>query len=125
MADEEPFPLEEPEEPEPKPPREEIKIIDVSEVAGAGKDRVCKVCGKLKPVFIEIESGGKVEYTCEECFKTDVADIGKKCRECGAPLKVGDAFCGKCGKPTQRKCSGCGAVLRDDDMFCGRCGTKL
>jgi len=125
VADEEPSPVEGPEEPEPKPPREKIKIVDVSEASGAAKEGVCKVCGKLKPVFVEIEVGGRVEYTCEECFKMDVADIGKKCGDCGAPLKVDDAFCGKCGKPTEKKCLDCGAVSRDDDTFCGRCGTKL
>ena len=124
--DEEELPTEDyPEEPEAKPPKEEIRIVEMSDLSGEPVEKNCRVCGKLKPIYVEIESEGVVEYTCKECFEKDVSYQGKVCKKCEAPLSVDDAFCGKCGTPTENKCGECGAVAKDDDAFCGKCGKKL
>lgn len=125
MDEEELFPPDEPEEPEEKPPKEEIRIVEISDASGEPVEKDCRICGKLKPVYVEIESDDIVEYTCKECFQKDVADQGKKCRECEAPLLVDDVFCGKCGTSTEIKCGECDTLAKDDDAFCGKCGKKL
>ena len=123
--DEEELPLlPDDEEPEPQPPREEIRIVEMSD-DGAPKEMVCKVCKVSKPVYVEVESGGVIEYICKECFDADVADQGKTCFGCESPLKQDDEFCGKCGSPTEKKCTECGTTAKDDDAFCGKCGKKL
>ena len=124
MDEEEPFSVDLPEEDEQKPPKEDIRIIEISE-SGTALEKVCRVCGQLKPVYVEIESDGVVEHTCKECFEKDVTVPGKACRECEEPVSAEDAFCGKCGTPAERKCEECGALAQDDDAFCGKCGSKL
>jgi hypothetical protein len=113
------------EEPEPQPPKEEIRIVEMSDVSGAPKEMLCKVCKVSKAVHVEVESDGIIEYICKECFEVDVADQGKQCFSCEAPLKQDDAFCGSCGSPSEKKCSKCGTTGKDDDAFCGKCGNKL
>ncbi|MFQ6061070.1 MAG: zinc ribbon domain-containing protein [Thermoplasmata archaeon] len=112
------------EEAETHPPKGEIRIVELSEPKHM-KEGICRVCGKLKAVYIEIESGGVTEYTCEECYEKAAMVEERKCKSCGASLKPEDVFCGKCGKPTVRKCPGCNAQASEEDLFCGKCGTKL
>lgn len=125
MDEEQLLPPDEPEEPESHAPKEEIRIVDMSGADGEPVDRVCRVCGLLKPVYVEVESQGIVEYTCKECFQKDVAPPTKTCRECSAPVKQDDAFCGKCGKPTELRCGECGSTAKEGDAFCGKCGSTL
>jgi hypothetical protein len=123
---EEDGPLEpDPEEPEPTPPKEEIRIVEMSESGEATMEKMCKVCQELKPAYVEVESEGVIEYTCKNCFEKDVADTGKSCWSCDTSIKDDDAFCGKCGSPAEKKCSECGEPAKDDDAFCGKCGSKL
>lgn len=57
------------------------------------------------------------------------------CAECGAEVKRGEKFCGKCGKPMpkledlvsavqmeMRKCPSCGMELTENVSFCTNCG---
>jgi ribosomal protein L40E len=54
------------------------------------------------------------------------AGSGSVCVACGAPLKVDDAFCRKCGtKVGPQSCSACGADVAADDAFCRKCGTRV
>ena len=62
------------------------------------------------------------------------------CNKCGAKLKDGATFCGKCGtkvevvqaepvvpevtEPPVNSCEKCGAKLKDGATFCGKCGAK-
>lgn len=54
--------------------------------------------------------------------------VGGVCPGCGAPVRAGQRFCGKCGrdltKKTARICPACGAELGEDDVFCPGCGAK-
>ncbi len=125
MDEEQLLPPDEPEEPQPQEPKESIRIVDMSSGDPEPSEKVCRVCGQLKPVYVEVESDGVIEYTCEGCFQKDVAPLTKTCRECDAQVDHDDAFCGKCGKPTELKCGECGSTAREDDAFCGKCGKKL
>jgi hypothetical protein len=113
------------EEPEPQPPKEAIRIVEMSEESEAPKEEICKVCKDSKPVYVEVESQGTIEYMCKECFEKDLRDEGKQCWSCKTALEQDDAFCGKCGSPTEKKCPKCDVTAKDDDAFCGKCGTKL
>lgn len=115
----------EPEDAEPQPPKEKIRIVELSGDSKSPKEKICKVCGKLKPVYVEMESRGITEYTCKDCFAELTEEEKKQCRSCDATLKFEDAFCGKCGEPTIRKCPKCDARVEDEDLFCGKCGAKL
>ena len=85
------------------------------------------MCGSVKEPYIQIEYRNKVEYTCEECYRKSIGEpiteIG--CRACGAGIKSGDKFCGKCGAEQERACPDCGEEASDKDVFCGKCGGKL
>ena len=59
-----------------------------------------------------------------------------KCESCGSLIKIGDAFCGKCGEPApvsvkesadedENKCPKCGKELDEDAKFCPDCGANL
>ncbi|TLZ52093.1 MAG: zinc ribbon domain-containing protein [Methanobacteriota archaeon] len=111
-------PPEPPEAPVP-PPKPEIRIRDLGT-----RPRGCSVCGKAKVPYVEIEVDGLLEYTCQDCYEGQVIELAA-CRQCGAALEAGDAFCGKCGAPRQMKCATCGAAVSDEDRFCGKCGTKV
>lgn len=56
------------------------------------------------------------------------APAGGVCPGCGAPVKPGQRFCGKCGRDLTQKekrvCSACGTELGADDVFCPGCGAK-
>ncbi len=108
-----------PPEAEPAPPRDEIRIRDLT-----GRPTACSVCGQPKPVYVEIEVDGVVEYTCRDCYEGDVVEL-VACRKCGAALEATDAFCGKCGAPRVLACRACGASLTDGDAFCGKCGASV
>ena len=101
------------------PPKPELKIRDLGT-----RPRGCSVCGKPKLPYVEIEVDGVLEYTCKECYEGQVIELAA-CRQCGAALEAGDAFCGKCGNPRQSMCASCGAAVADDDRFCGKCGAKV
>jgi len=48
------------------------------------------------------------------------------CRDCGAVLEKGDAFCPVCGtKARPKACPSCGAKPRKDDKFCRKCGSEI
>ncbi len=58
------------------------------------------------------------------------------CAECGAPLRSGVQFCGKCGhsfdaeeaeakETVGDQCSNCGESVRQGVLFCGKCGHGL
>lgn len=126
MQEEEPPPTSpEPEEGEPPPPKEEIRIVELSGTKKSDEEKACKVCGKVKPAYIEVESQGTTEYTCKECYEETTGEEEKECRECGAALNPDDIFCGKCGKPTVKKCQECDTKVKDEDLFCGKCGARL
>lgn len=108
-----------PGEPEAPPPKDEIKIRDLT-----GRPRGCASCGRPREPFIEVEVDGVLEYTCRECYEGEVVVL-VACRSCGAAIEAGDAFCGKCGTARARACAGCGADLGGDDGFCGKCGAAV
>ena len=73
---------------------------------------------------------------------TNEAEGSCLCEHCGAPLREGATFCGKCGhslepappaEPTAiesesqpgPQCPQCGAVLREGATLCGKCGYTL
>ena len=113
------------EDTEPQPPKEEIHIVELSGAKKPQEEKACKVCGKTKPAYVEMESQGVTEYICKECYDKTAKTAKKECRGCGAALSPDDTFCGKCGKPTVKKCSECDTKAKDEDLFCGKCGTKL
>ena len=53
-----------------------------------------------------------------------VTPEGPKCRVCGAALKEGQKFCGKCGTTVADKniCPNCGTELKEGQKFCHKCG---
>lgn len=86
------------------------------------------VCGQEKEPYILIEYENKTEHTCEECYKKSVGGPDTavmKCAECGADVKDGDDFCGKCGAKQKQTCPDCGEKISSKDAFCGKCGAKL
>ncbi|MFQ6127615.1 MAG: zinc ribbon domain-containing protein [Thermoplasmata archaeon] len=110
------------EEQEEAPLKEPLKIREYSEIQQQG---LCIVCGQAKEPYVQIEYEDKVEYTCEECYRKSAEESIPKCGDCGAALKKGDRFCGKCGSKQDQSCPKCGAKIASEDIFCGKCGTKL
>jgi OOP family OmpA-OmpF porin len=60
--------------------------------------------------------------------------MGIACKQCGAPLAEGEAFCTKCGArrsestagtPAQQFCTKCGAALEAGIKFCTKCGAPV
>jgi len=47
------------------------------------------------------------------------------CPKCGAPIPVGQKFCGNCGQHFEYRCRHCGAVAETLSGFCTNCGGKL
>lgn len=62
---------------------------------------------------------------CLECAAKPPPSEEPVCPSCGAPLRQGDRFCGKCGEQIEYACPACGEVLDVEDVFCGKCGTRL
>lgn len=62
-----------------------------------------------------------IESEHSAAVETDAA----VCTQCGSPMKAGDGFCRKCGKPAVANCPKCGSAAEEGDVFCGKCGTKL
>lgn len=110
-----------PERPAP-PAREEIRIV---EFAAKQRSKGCSICGRSGDPYIEIEVDGVLEYTCRECYEGPRARPDAFCRSCGAALRPGDNFCGRCGAPTPVRCDGCDSEVDEEDRFCGKCGRRL
>jgi class 3 adenylate cyclase/tetratricopeptide (TPR) repeat protein len=47
------------------------------------------------------------------------------CPTCGAAVRAGRPFCGKCGTRLEAACPSCGAAPEAGDRFCGECGVPL
>lgn len=54
------------------------------------------------------------------------------CAGCGAPMELGQIYCGRCGaaqgqaaQPAGSLCPACGSANGPDAVFCGKCGAKL
>ena len=47
------------------------------------------------------------------------------CAKCGAEIRDGRRFCGKCGSAVSNRCAKCGAENPPGDGFCGDCGAAL
>lgn len=49
------------------------------------------------------------------------------CKNCGAAVSDGAAFCGKCGSAMKRTCPNpnCRNKVDDGMLFCDKCGTRL
>jgi hypothetical protein len=58
---------------------------------------------------------------------------GRVCRNCGAPVEHGDAFCTSCGAAVEEEepesaeshCQQCGQPLNPDSRFCTACGARI
>ncbi len=95
-----------------------------SDAADAEISRLCEsiriAYGNIDSLTAELEKKPKATQN-EELF----------CRNCGAKLSCGQAFCGKCGTKVEppeedksSQCSSCGTELTSDQTFCPNCGTK-
>lgn len=53
--------------------------------------------------------------------------MGKVCQSCGAEMKEGAKFCGKCGceYKEEQLCPQCNASVKEGAKFCAKCGFKL
>jgi len=54
---------------------------------------------------------------------------GPACAGCGAPVKLDDRFCVRCGatlgEAQETVCAACGTMMSADDQFCRKCGTRV
>ena len=99
---------------------EEIRIKDFSEY------KKCNVCGETKIPYIELESGGRAEYTCMECYiSTHSPGASVRCPSCSSECIDGDNYCWKCGGKLQAICPTCKERVDGADKFCRQCGGKL
>ena len=117
---------EKPPEVQVPPPKPELQIIDFS------RKRInpyCIVCGMEKDRYLEVETNGVIEYTCKSCYAKShlvpVSPTAISCGSCGAPMAVGDNFCGKCGVPAILRCVACNNEVDEEDRFCAKYGAKL
>ena len=111
----------------PVPPPEPADRPDLFIVeAGASPERRCAECGKRTSRWKPVRRTDKSSILCEDCAAKAAmsADEGG-CPSCGAPLRPGDTFCGKCGARIEYACPTCGASVESEDAFCGKCGTRL
>lgn len=102
--------------------RPELRLIEASDA----RDRTCADCGKRTTAWKPIRRKGSAVILCLECAAKPPRDESAAvCPSCGAPLEVGDTFCGKCGARIEYECPTCGAVMEATDTFCGKCGTRV
>jgi hypothetical protein len=47
------------------------------------------------------------------------------CRQCGADVRTGFAYCPKCGTPRAQTCPQCRRPVESDWAHCPQCGSKL
>jgi len=99
----------------------ELRLMEAS-LSG---DRKCADCGKRTSQWRPVRRNGLPVILCLECAAKNVPPEAEACPECGAPLRHGDSFCGKCGARIEYACPQCGSTLESDDVFCGKCGTRL
>ncbi len=92
--------------------------------------KVCPACDIPHHESCWEENGGCTTFGCSgqryEVQGTNPTDV---CKNCGAELGDGQAFCPKCGTPkggTENNfCSNCGTKLQDGQQFCPNCGQKV
>ncbi len=107
--------------PEGPPERSELSIVE----AGASRERTCAECGRRTSTWKPVSRKGTSVILCLECAAKPPMEEGGGCPRCGAALREGNRFCGKCGMKIEYACPMCGAVLDAEDAFCGKCGTRL
>lgn len=111
-----------PDVPPESAPRPELRLIEARDA----RERRCADCGKRTEQWKPVRRKGTVVLLCPECAaKPPPPDETPPCPQCGAVLRTGDTFCGKCGTRIEYACAKCGATLEPDDTFCGRCGARL
>lgn len=119
------------------------KIDDVQK----NLDKLYKQIGEIyAEKYADIAPEDLVDYISQvKNYQTELDSLGKdlnlvkgfvKCDNCGSLIKIGDAFCGKCGeaapvveRPVKEdetaKCPKCGKELDEDAKFCPDCGANI
>lgn len=110
-------------------------------------DKLYKQIGEIyAEKYSDIAPEDLVDYISQvKNYQTELDNLGKelnlvkgfvKCDNCGSLIKIGDAFCGKCGeaapmveRPVKENdtpaCPKCGKELDDEAKFCPECGANI
>ena len=91
--------------------------------------KVCDACGIAHHEACWEENKGCTTFGCsEQHYEEQGTNPTDVCKNCGAPLGDGQAFCAQCGtaKVEEKKnvCGKCGAILQEGQGFCPQCGQK-
>jgi RNA polymerase subunit RPABC4/transcription elongation factor Spt4 len=91
--------------------------------------KVCPACGIPHHEGCWEENKGCTTFGCsEQHYEIQGTNPTDVCKNCGATLGDGQAFCPKCGTPKQavqaKICKRCQAELTDEQEFCPKCGQK-
>lgn len=109
--------------PPPPPERADLMIIE----AGASREQRCADCGRRTALWKAAHRHGMSVILCEACAAKAMAPPADEavCPSCGALLRPGDRFCGRCGTRIEYACPTCDGGVDAEDVFCGKCGTRL
>ena len=119
------------------------KIDDVQK----NLDKVYKQIGEIyAEKYSDIAPEDLVDYITQvKNYQTELETLGKdldyvkgyvRCGQCGLLIKIGDAFCGKCGEAApvveraekegdSSTCPKCGSEVDENARFCPDCGANL
>ena len=119
------------------------KIDDVQK----NLDKVYKQIGEIyAEKYSDIAPEDLVDYITQvKNYQTELENLGKdldyvkgyvRCGQCGSLIKIGDAFCGKCGEAApvveraekdedSSTCPKCGSEVDENARFCPDCGANL
>lgn len=91
--------------------------------------KVCPACGIPHHEGCWEENKGCTTFGCsEQHYEVQGTNPTDVCKNCGATLGDGQAFCPKCGTPKQvvqtKLCKNCQTELTDEQEFCPKCGQK-
>lgn len=100
-----------------------------TEIKEGDSVKVCPACGIPHHEGCWEENKGCTTFGCsEQHYEAQHTNPTDVCRNCGAPLGDGQAFCPKCGTPKnapkKNVCGKCGAELQEGQEFCPKCGQK-